>query len=221
MLYQQTIDASGVLRMNVISRLFFLDGTGAAASVAVELTRAGSQVFLADGMKRGLRIFAASSFDSVNITAAPGTVVRFILGMEDVQIGTVDGSSVAVPGGVVVTNPIGNPVNINAVGAVFTAANVGLKSLATLAGAADVAVGAGVAVQIVAADAVNTQREVIIKNLFANAAIMRIAGATAAAGVGHELAPGETITLNTLGAVFAFNTGAAGQSVSVVTNSRA
>lgn len=221
MLYQQTLDANGVLQLAIPGKLFLLDSIGVAASVRVTLTRSNAQVFDADGMTRGLRIFTANGYDSIRIVGAAGAVMRFIVGVEDVQISTIDGSAVSVPGGVEVTNTVLNPVPINAIGATFTAANVGLVSADTFTGVADVSALAGVATQIAAADAVNTEREIIIKNLNANTATMRIAGATAAAAIGHELAPGESITLNTMAAVYAFNPGAGAESLSVIINSRA
>lgn len=221
MLYQQTLDAGGLLQLGLSGRLFLLDSIGAAATVRVELRRGNAAIFDADGMKRGLRIFAPGGYDSIRITGAAGAVMRFITGEEDVQISTMDGSAVSVPGGIEVINTALNPVPINAIGATFTAANVGLLSASAFAGVADVSALAGVATQIAAADAVSLEREIIIKNLNANTITMRIAGATAAAGVGHELAPGEAITLNTMAAVYAFNPGGVAESLSVVINSRA
>lgn len=61
----------------------------------------------------------------------------------------------------------------------------------------------------------------IVKNLFENTVTMRIGNVAAAAGAGHPLDPGESVTLNTLAAVYAYNTGAVNQSVSVLVNSRA
>lgn len=218
----QTIDATGVLTFNSAARLFLLDSTGAAASVDVEILRAGSQIFDAPGVARGFRVFMQSAFDGVRIKAAAGTVVSFFLATEDVQISTTNGAAVSVPGGVLVNNAgAGQKVPVEVFGAVFNATNIGIMSPAVLAGAADVSVNATTTTQIIAADAVNTEREVIIKNLLANAATMRIGGATAAASVGHELAPGESITLNTKAVIYAYNAGAAAQSVSVLVNSRA
>lgn len=220
MLYQQTLDASGVVELHVLGRLFLLDGTGAAPSVTVELTRGGSPVFQADGMKRGLRVFAANTFDNVRITGVAGQAVRFILGMDDVQISTSDGAAVSVPGGVVVNNTNANPVPVNAIGATFTAANVGILSPSALSGVVDVSALAGASAVIVAADAVSKEREVVVKNLFANTAAVRVGDATVAANKGYELQPGEAVVLNTLGAVSFFNPGAAPQSVCVLVNTR-
>lgn len=221
MLYQQTLDANGLLQLGLNGRLFLLDGIGAAASVRVELRRGNAAIFEADGMKRGLRIFAPGGYDQVRITGAAGAVMRFITGDEDVQIDTTDGAEVSVPGGVVVNNTALNPVPVDVLGAVLVASNVGLASPDTFAGVADVSALAGVSTLVAAADAVNTRREIIIKNLNANTITMRIAGATAAAALGHELAPGESITLDTMAAVYAFNPGGIAESLSVITNTRA
>lgn len=222
MLYSQAIPAGGVLFMPVAGRLFLLDGTGAAASVKVELLRSNSRVFEADGMTRGLRIFAGAPFDSVRITGAVAAVMRFIVGDEDIQISTSNGNEVAVPAGVKVTNTAAEKVPVEIFAAVnLTASNVGIASPDVLTPVADKIIIAATAVQLVAADAVNTEREVIIKNLYANTCIMRIGDAAADATHGHELAPGESITLNTLDTIYAYNTGAVDEEVSVLVNSRA
>lgn len=193
----QTIGASGVYVFNSIGKLFLLDSISGASMVDVSLLRSNIAFFLAPGITRGFRIFAQSPFDAIRLVGTPGTTISFFVADEDIQISTFEGSSVTVPGG------------------------VGLLSPSALASVADVAVNNGASAVIVAADGVNKEREVIIKNLFANLAAMRIGDNTVNAAKGHELAPGEAITLNTLGAVYAFNTGAAPQSVSVLTNSRA
>lgn len=218
MRYVEKIGAGGVFRTTIPGRLFLLESTGAAASVDVELLRSGSSFFNVPGAKRGLRVYC-EGFDGLSIAAPVGTVVTFYLANEDVQISTTDGAVVSIPGGVVVTNGVGAPVPVALTAPVtLIATDVGMLSPNALAGVADVAVVAGVAGLIVAADAVNKEREVIVKNISTNAAVMRIAGATAAAGVGHELAPGESITLNTRAAVYAYC--AVAQSVSVLVNTR-
>lgn len=223
MLYEQTIPAGGVLQLTISGRLFLLESTGAAASVDIQLLRNNSPFFRAAGQKRGLRTFVENPFDGLSITGAAGAIVRFFVASEDIQIDTTDGAEVSIPAGVEVTNTALNRVPVDVGGGVInvTATNVGLVSSDVFAGVADVSALATAATQIIAADAVNAEREVIIKNLNANTQTMRIAGATAAAALGHELAPGESITLNTLAAVYAYNPGAGAESLSVVVNSRA
>ena len=211
MRYTQKIDESGILAMPISGKLFLLDDIGAAVSIQVEVQRGQNTFFNAPGVKRGLRVFTDNAFDAIRITGLVGAVISFFIASENVQISTTDA--------VTINNPVGNPVNINAVGATFTGANMGMLSPTVLASVSDVLLGAGAATLIVAADAVNKEREVIVKNLFANAAIIRVGDAASGAARGHELNPGESITLNTMGAVYAFC--AAAQSVSVISNSRA
>lgn len=209
----QTIPADGILRMPVPGRLFLLDDIGTAASVQVELQRGQTTFFNSPGVKRGFRVFADTPFESFLITGAAGSVVSFFVASENVQISTNDD--------VIIGNPVGNPVNINAVGAVFTGANMGMLSPGAFAGVADVVINAGVSAQVVAADAVSKEREVIVKNLSANAAAFRIGGAASVgAAQGHELSPGDVLILSTLAAVYAFNAGAGAQSLSVSVNTR-
>jgi len=213
MLYTQSIPASGVLDMRTSGKLFLLDDTGAAASVTVTLAKGNQQIDKGDGAVRGFRVFLPNdSFDQIRIEGAVGAVVRFIVSQYDVQISNNE---------VRISNTVGDKVPVEVFGAVLTATNVGIASPDTLAGLTDVLIGAGVAAVIVAADAVNTKREVIIKNLSANTEVLRIGAATVNATRGHELAPGESVTLDTAAAISGFNTGAVDQHVSVITNSRA
>lgn len=222
MQYSQAIDASGVWVQNSQGRTFVLSSTGAAASLGLEILRGGHSVFTASAVKRGFRFYDPKSFGGVRITGAAGTIVSYFLAAEDVQISTVDGSDVTISAGVKVTNAGAlEKIPVDVFGAVLTATNVGIASPDTLAGVADVSLLAGVTTLIRAADAVNTEREIIIKNLQANAATIRVAGASAAAALGHELAPSESITLNTKAAIYGYNPGGVAQSVSVLINSRA
>lgn len=122
-------------------------------------------------------------------------------------------------GGFVVSNQSGVDVDcvfIAIEGEYQRAAVVGsvvVVKAATLTSTADVALGAG-AQTLIKASSTN-RREIIIKNLSGNASSIRIGENAAAAARGHELMPGESITLTTAAAVYAWNPGA-GQSVSVL-----
>jgi hypothetical protein len=94
----------------------------------------------------------------------------------------------------------------------FTSITVSKASV--LDSLADVALAAGAQTQIVAGNA--ARRKIIIKNLAANPATLRIGDNGAAAANGHELAPGESIGLAVADAVYAWNPGVVAQSVSVV-----
>jgi len=86
--------------------------------------------------------------------------------------------------------------------------NTGLDSLA------DVSLVAAATTQISAANA--NRREIIIKNLSTNTQIFRIGDSGAGLANGHELLPGETITITTQAAVHGYNPGAGAESVTVV-----
>lgn len=223
MFYQEQISAAAPLHINVSGRYFLLESTGAEESVAVTLLRNGSPIFgRIPAAKRGHKYGVESGFDGVRIEAGGNTTVQFFATFENVSISTTDGAQVEVPGGVMVTNTGADPVPVLHTGTVeLTADNVGVLSPDVLLPLADVAIAAGAQGLLVAAAAVGVkQRETIIKNLVGNTDLLRIGDVSCAAGLGHELAPGETIKLDTLAAVYAWNTGAAAQSVSVLTNSR-
>lgn len=89
-----------------------------------------------------------------------------------------------------------------------------LVKATTLDSSADIALGAAAQTLIMAANA--NRRSIIVKNLAANLATIRVGDVGAAAAEGHELAPGESIQLDVTAAVYAWNPGAVAQSVSVV-----
>lgn len=85
----------------------------------------------------------------------------------------------------------------------------------TFAGAADVALTAATATEIIAADA--TRLGVIIKNPSSNTASVRIGGAASVgAATGIELEPGESIPVATTAAVWGYSVPGESVSVSVV-----
>ncbi len=83
-----------------------------------------------------------------------------------------------------------------------------------IATVADVALAAGAATQIVAANA--GRRAVIVKNLATNLQTMRIGDAAVGAARGVELAPGEAIVIDSGAAIYGYNPGGAAESVSVL-----
>lgn len=92
--------------------------------------------------------------------------------------------------------------------------NVSISKPSTLASTADVVLAASAQTLIKAANA--TRREIIIKSLSENLVAIRVGENAAAAARGHELMPGESITLTTTAAVYAWNLRTVAQSVSVV-----
>jgi hypothetical protein len=93
-------------------------------------------------------------------------------------------------------------------------ASVGLSKATGMVSPVDVTITAGTAVVVLAAD--STRRKAAISNLNANAEILRIGTTTAAADHGIELAPGETIEIDSTAAIWAYNPGVADQDVGVV-----
>jgi hypothetical protein len=92
------------------------------------------------------------------------------------------------------------------------AGSVTLAKPAGLSDAADVLLTAGGPADLVSA-ANSAREEIIISNLAANAAVVRIGTSNAAAARGVELSPGQTVVLTTQAAIYAYC--AAAQSVSV------
>ncbi|RLG23041.1 hypothetical protein DRN85_10125 [Methanosarcinales archaeon] len=78
----------------------------------------------------------------------------------------------------------------------------------------DVSLTAGAATMIVAADA--DRQCVMITNLAANTQTFRIGNASVSATAGVELAPGESIEIETTAAVYGYNPGGSAESVSVI-----
>ncbi len=83
----------------------------------------------------------------------------------------------------------------------------------TLDSLADDSVAAATTELIAAAD--TDRHELIITNLAANTATFRIGDSGAGAANGVPLAPGETLVLNTSAAVYAYNPGAAAQTLAI------
>lgn len=90
--------------------------------------------------------------------------------------------------------------------------NINVTKATVLDTVADVALGAAATTQILAANA--DRRVALVTNLAANVSIFRIGDAAAAAARGVELAPGETVSLETTEAIHGYNPGAI-QSVGV------
>lgn len=126
-------------------------------------------------------------FGSLKVTAAIAVVATFVLGDGKTE------SDAAV---------------VSIAGATFTP-----DILNTIAGVADVAIGAGAAANVSVARA--TKRFTVIKNKSGNTDSFRIGGAAVAAAKGVELEPGESITVPGSMLIRAFNTGAGAQSLSV------
>jgi len=75
-----------------------------------------------------------------------------------------------------------------------------------------VLVAAAAAVQVLPANA--ARRVAILGNLAANGNIFRVGDATCAANIGQELAPGDSIRIETTEAIFAYNPGPINEAIS-------
>lgn len=190
----------------------------AGAKIDVQLYRNGQRFIHAAYAESGYRYVSEMDMAILrnNNAAAVEIVFYMTRGPVEVQVNGEFASRI--------TNTVADPVPVSIQTPVtLTATDVGVLSLATLATAADVAIAAAptpAAVVVAAAGVGVKQRECIVKNLTANVAALRIGDANTGAARGHELMPGESLTLDTLAAIYAYNTGAGAQSLSVVTNSR-
>lgn len=91
---------------------------------------------------------------------------------------------------------------------------IDLTKATVLDSVADVTLAATATTQILPANA--ARRSAIIGNLISNVQVLRIGDAAAAAGRGQELAPGESITIETTEAIYGYNPGGAGQDVTAI-----
>lgn len=84
----------------------------------------------------------------------------------------------------------------------------------TLTSTPDVSVLGTTTAQVIAGRA--DRLSVTIKNLNGNASLIRVGDSLVGAARGHELMPGESITLNNTAAVYVYNSDAGAQSVSIL-----
>jgi len=89
------------------------------------------------------------------------------------------------------------------IGVSSIATPVDLSKAATLTPTADITLAAAAATLIKAINL--NRREIMITALAANGGAVRIAGATVAANIGLEIAPGQTVTLDTTAAIYGFS----------------
>jgi hypothetical protein len=91
--------------------------------------------------------------------------------------------------------------------------NINITKASVLDTIADVALGATATTQILAANA--ARRITLITNLSANIQTFRIGDAATGAARGVELAPGESVSLETTEAIYGYNPGAIAEGVGV------
>lgn len=209
-----TIAAALEERHDIPGAVFLLYDIGGAAAVDVTLLRRGSPAFVMPGVKRGIKVVVPKGFTGLkikNTDAAAHTIRFFILNEGDGEVQFTDN--------LIIGNDTGNPVPVDVLGAVLSVSDIDVNSPDTLSSPADVAVVSGNRALLIAAT-VKKKREVVIKNPATNLASFRIGDVTCDATHGFELAPGESITIDTRAAIYAWNTGVADQSASLMANYR-
>ncbi|MFZ4878439.1 hypothetical protein ACL9RI_25415 [Janthinobacterium sp. Mn2066] len=98
-------------RLDIAGRLILVDTVGDSDGVDIEILLAGStKTTTMPRRKAGFRLVQA--YDGVILTSAVDARIGIFLSENDVQLGTVDGAAVTIPGGVVVNNGPGNPVSV-------------------------------------------------------------------------------------------------------------
>lgn len=213
-LVRQTLANNQVLTIEKSGALFLINSV--TAPLDLNIYKLGSSIFQAEQVSRGLKIKPESGFDRVSLTNNSGAnnTVEFFVANGDIDIQVQEGINVTVD------NTVSNPIPVIHTGTVnLTASNIGIKSANVLSNPVDLSILTGARGLVVAAAGVGVvNREVIIKNLNANADAFRVGNVACDATHGHELGAGETITLNTLAAVYVWNTSANTQAVSVLIN---
>lgn len=136
--------------------------------------------------KSGQALYLANGFNEVTLRSTIAQTVQVVIADEPQ-----DDNAQTVTANVTATVAAGNTVTTTA----------------------DASVAATTTAQVLAGRA--DRLTAIIKNLAANAAPIRVGDAGTAAAQGHELAPGESIALDTTSAIYVYNSHGSAQSVSL------
>lgn len=178
--------ANVTTKIAIPSRFFQL--MASSADVTIEFLRSHSVVGRAENVPEGFVFGPVSeerAFHEVWITSTIGQTVKVALARDEARLARIVGN---------ITATVSKPTVIDTV--------------------ADVAMTAGVATLIVAANA--ARRAALISNLTANANIMRIGDSNVGAARGVECAPGQTITMEGTEAIYGFSAGAQNVGVAVI-----
>lgn len=186
MSYQRINLLAGVpYRLDIKGRLILIDSVGQSDGVDLEILHADSSKTTAMyKRKAGFRL--VMPFAGVILTCSTAATVAVFLSETDVQLGTVDGAAVTIPGGVRVNSTADDPVYI----ALDRDINIGTvkveNDLVTIIDAAPVAVG------LVATSISNdpTLKKIRMRNM-SDDALIAIGGANVALGSPIILQPGE------------------------------
>lgn len=145
------------------------------------------------------RIVSANDGQVVSITSMPAVSVNNFPALQPVSVSELPAVSVD-------NFPALQPVSVDNFPAFPVLQPVSVAKLPAesnqISTVPDVSSGVATAAQVISANAV--RKSVKIKNLAANVEPVRVGGASIAADRGHELSPGESITLKTSAAVYVF-----------------
>lgn len=175
--YTQTVYAGVPLQLPYGGSYFLLSSAGVARKVGIQMTSDGQTSKIMQDMTTGFSL--PVKFDAITFYSTVDTVVSFFASPGPVTLGAQDGAAVNVPGGVVVTNAIGQPVPIYFPGGVvnLTASNVGVNN--TDAEAIPIVQKIGAMFAVVAYQAATVSNPAPI-------AVTAVAGALAAAASGRR-----------------------------------
>jgi hypothetical protein len=176
------------------------------------LTLAAGAVYTLPGVGSFLKCFSATAAIEVKLNDGPrnplktGRAYRVRPGQhfERLEFYNPNAGSVDIEYGVGFAEVEDDPVLS---GAIEISPATGLSTVA------DVSITAASTVQVLAAD--TGRKGVLISNLAANTQIMRIGDSNAGAARGIQVAPGQTVTLETTAAVYAYNPGASAEALGV------
>lgn len=172
-------------RLDIKGRLILVDSVGLSDGVDVEILHADSSKTTAmPKRKAGFRI--VQPYDGVILTCSTAATIAIFLSENDVQLGTVDGAAVTIPGGVRVNSTPDDPVFI----ALDRDINIGVvkveNDLVEIVDAAAIPIG------LVATSISNdpTLKKIRMRNM-SDDALIAIGGANVGLGSPIILVPGE------------------------------
>lgn len=173
-------------RLDIAGRLILVDTVGDSDGVDIEILLTGSsKTTTMPRRKAGFRL--VQPYDGVILTSAVDVRVGIFLSDNDVQLGTVDGAAVTIPGGVRVNSTPADPVYI-ALDRDIQIGTVKVENNLT-----QIIDGAPVAVGLVATSISNdpTLKKLRIRNISDEATIL-LGGPDVAEGSPILLEPGDT-----------------------------
>ena len=172
-------------RLDIAGRLILVDSVGDSDGVDIEILLAGSSKTTTIP-KRKAAFRLVQQYDGVILTCATNATIGIFLSENDVQLGTVDGAAVTIPGGVRVNSTADDPVYI----ALDRDINIGTvkveNALVTIVDAA--AVGVGIVATSISNDP--TLKKIRMRNASGSVSIA-IGGAGVTLGSPIILGPGE------------------------------